>query len=104
MTIANLQPETGDPEVTLENLRLHLAVGLKVQDCEVRDGKVVIIFTDREYPATGFKIHEPCRPFAQFVVEAGLDNQVDNVERYLAALPSDLDGVICWPGFEPGDL
>jgi len=98
MTLARLQPETGDPDVTLENLRRHVAASLKV-----RDGSVVVLFSDREYPATGFKINAPCRPFAQFVVEAGLDNLVDNVERYLAALPSDLEGPICWPGFAPGD-
>ena len=89
---------------TLTELRKHLAAGRKVRECEVRDGSIVIKFEDREVPAPGFKIASPCRPFATFVVEAGLDNLVDNVERYLAALPSNLEGPICWPGFEEGDV
>jgi hypothetical protein len=89
---------------TLTELREHLNAGHKVLDCEVREGEIVIIFEDREIPAPGFKIASPCPPFATFVVEAGLDQLVDNVTRYLAALPSDLEGAICWPGFEDGDI
>ena len=88
---------------TLTNLRQLLAAGHKVLKCEVHDGQVVIIFDDREIPAPGFKIGVPCRAFAQFVTEAGLDRLVDNVERYLAALEPGQEGAICWPGFEPGD-
>ena len=93
-----------DPEHTLTDLRKHLEAGRKVVDCEVRGGSIIIVFNDREFPAPGFKIASPCRPFAQFVVDAGLDRLVDNVERYLAALPSNLEGPICWPGFEEGDV
>ena len=95
--------ENVDPKITLENLRQLLAEGVKVRDCEVREGKVFIVFEDRECPAPGFVLGKPCRPFAQFVVEAGLDREVDLVEIYLAALPTDIDGGLCWPGFEPGD-
>lgn len=92
-----------DPQATLENLRKLLAAGAKVRDCEVRQGRVVVVFADRECPAPGFVVGTPCRPFAEFVVEAGLDREVDLVEIYLAALPTDIEGGLCWPGFEPGD-
>ena len=96
-----LVPETGSAEITLENLRRHLAAGLTVKDCEIRGHDVYIIFNDREYHAVGFKVGELCRPFAQFVVEAGLDRRVNLVERYLAALSADeIQGAICWVDFE----
>ena len=95
-----LIPETGDSSITLENLRKILSSGAKVQGCEVQDKKIIIVFDDLEYHATGFKIGELCRPFAEFVVDAGLDHRVKLVERFLAALPDDLEGRICWPGFE----
>ena len=98
-----LIPETGSPQVTLENLRRHLAAGLKIKDCVVRGKDVFIEFDGCEYRAVGFRIGTPCRPFAEFVVEAGLDDRVNLVERYLAALPSDTQGAICWVGFKDWD-
>ena len=97
----DLLKETGDPSVTLKNLRKFLSRGMKVKRCEIRGEDIIIVFDDFEYNAVGFKIGQPCRPFAEFVAEAGLDDRVDEIERYLAILPPDeTQGEICWVGFE----
>ena len=82
-------------ENTLIKLRGHLAAGRKVLGCEVHSGEVVILFEDRKVPAPGFSIGERCQPFAQFAVEAGLNEESPLV--YLAGLPADLEGLIVWP-------
>lgn len=88
----------------LKALQGHLKDGHKVKGCEVRGEEIFIIFDDFECLAEGFKIGEFCRPFAEFVVEAGLEKRVDLVERYLMAIESkDIQGEICWPGFDDDD-
>jgi len=79
------------------NSQQHLAAGHWVLDCEVRDGKVFVIFEDREIQALDFRIGEPCPPFAQFVVQAGLNRDLGETLVYLAGLPTDLEGPIVWP-------
>jgi hypothetical protein len=101
-TPEGLDPETGDPKVTLSNARKLLET-LNVRDIEAKpDGPVLITFlTGEEFLATGFRLNTP--ELAEFVIDAGLDERVDLVHTYLKSLPSDLAGPICWPGFNEND-
>ena len=84
------------PQNTLALLK-HLAAGHRVLDIEIHGGKVFILFEDREIPAPGFRLGEPCLPFAHFAVKAGLNRDLGETLIYLAGLPTDLEGPIVWP-------
>ena len=100
----NLLAETGEPEVTLENLRKYTSVGYEVKDCVINeDRSITVIFDKGEHHAVGFKVGEPCRLFAEWVVEVGLDKNVQWIERFLADTPwEEVPEVkaIQWPGFD----
>jgi hypothetical protein len=89
----------------LLKLRQHLKAGGQVRHIEVRSGSVVVVFNDCEMMVPSFKIGTRCREFAEFVIEAGLDNSgleglgkslVDAIEDYIFSLPKDLEGPIEW--------
>jgi hypothetical protein len=76
---------------------------LEVREIEAHPGRPVLVtfISGEEYLAAGFKMDTP--ELAQFVNDAGLDERVDLIHTYLKALPSDIQGPLCWPGFQPDD-
>jgi hypothetical protein len=91
----NLAKESGDPEVSLENVQRLLAAGLVIQKILVRPTGVLIIFsTGEQYYAPGLRVGGDSlatRALVEIAVEAEYGSR-DQLMAFYRCLPRDFEG------------
>jgi hypothetical protein len=89
-----LEPETGEPQPSLRNLKRLLDSGLVISDIFVRPTGALILFsTGEQYLATGLRVHEEARTLAlvEVAAKAGFGPWAKLLATY-TSLPKEYEG------------
>lgn len=92
-----LARETGDPQVSLENVRLMLAAGHRIREMVVKPTGVLVRFDgDCHFYATGFRVGSDgpaTEALARIAAEAGF-GPYDELLSFYQNLPDSYDSVL----------
>ena len=102
--IEGLEPETGDPRVSRDNIQRMIDAGLVLADFRVRPTGVLVLFAGFEqYYAPGLRVGTPglaSEALAHFAAQAGFGPE-EELRRIYRNLPADYSGQLVNLNLQP---